>query len=270
MESTGLKIAGVDVSAPSKEGHRLLMLLWGNAGCGKTTLASTAPGKKLWITFDNDALSPVNNRDDIIEADFSAVDSGFVLRASNSPTNPMSLGQTLDKLPDVETIVIDSITSFNEIALEQAIKDTPKADYHNPTLQGYGRRKQYTARFLYGMINLTAKRGLNLIIIGHEDAPEKDEITGEISVNILLGGTLKKEVPIKLSEVWYMEDTGKQHKVYVRPFGSRKNIKTRMFNPGDANSFIWKYDPDTMKGTTLEQLYTKWKEGKYKKLSLPK
>ena len=36
---------------------RVSMMLWGSAGCGKTTFANTAPGKRLYINFDPDGTS---------------------------------------------------------------------------------------------------------------------------------------------------------------------------------------------------------------------
>ena len=41
------------------------LLLWGASGTGKTTLACTAPGKKLLILFDPDGDASIAERDDV-------------------------------------------------------------------------------------------------------------------------------------------------------------------------------------------------------------
>ena len=42
------------IEKPTDMLARMSMILWGDAGCGKTTLAATAPGRKLFIALDPD------------------------------------------------------------------------------------------------------------------------------------------------------------------------------------------------------------------------
>lgn len=37
---------------PDASGSRMFVLVWGNSGCGKTSLAATGPGEKAYIQFD--------------------------------------------------------------------------------------------------------------------------------------------------------------------------------------------------------------------------
>src|SRR4029078_11220812 len=47
------------------ENVRMVMLLWGQAGVGKTTWAATAPGNKLWLSFGDNEHVPVSSRKDV-------------------------------------------------------------------------------------------------------------------------------------------------------------------------------------------------------------
>jgi hypothetical protein len=50
---------------------RLSMILWGLANVGKTTLAATAPGEKLWLSFGDNEHASVAHSDDVHVMDYS-------------------------------------------------------------------------------------------------------------------------------------------------------------------------------------------------------
>ena len=92
--------------------QRMNMLIWGASGCGKTTLASTAPGKKLWILFDPDgttSLLDVKNRDEIQVIDLSKCDCNII--AQLAAENCMGLDKILTDNPEIETVVLDYVTT---------------------------------------------------------------------------------------------------------------------------------------------------------------
>ena len=60
-------LGGLDVVQPKTITRRMAILILSASGDGKTTLAATAPGKKLWISFDSDATACLGPRDDIVE-----------------------------------------------------------------------------------------------------------------------------------------------------------------------------------------------------------
>ncbi len=70
-------LGAVDLSST-----RVALLLWGASGCGKTTLASTAPGTKLWILFDQDGANSLAGRDDYVVLDLT---SFGICRYGSSP-----------------------------------------------------------------------------------------------------------------------------------------------------------------------------------------
>src|SRR6478609_9907931 len=53
------------VKSGADKNVRMVMLLWGQAGTGKTTFAATAPGNKLWLSFGDNEHVPVAHRSDV-------------------------------------------------------------------------------------------------------------------------------------------------------------------------------------------------------------
>ena len=54
-------------------------------------------------------------------------------------------------------------------------------------------------------------------------------MTGAMTVSILVGGKMQSEIPIKLSEVWHMEDTGKERKITTHTIYSVSNNKQLLY-----------------------------------------
>ena len=52
------------IEKPTDMLARMSMILWGDAGCGKTTLAATAPGRKLFIALDPDGDMSIRHMPD--------------------------------------------------------------------------------------------------------------------------------------------------------------------------------------------------------------
>ena len=66
-----IKIGGQEVQSVQGTSSRMSLLLWGQPGVGKTTLAATAPGKKLWVNFDPDGTDSVAQFENIDVVDLS-------------------------------------------------------------------------------------------------------------------------------------------------------------------------------------------------------
>jgi len=88
-----IKIAGLPIQRASAKAHRISLLLWGDAGTGKTSLACTAPGRKLLLNFDVDGDSSIAHRDDVDVIDFSSVGCGITEKFKSS--NPLGLKTVL-------------------------------------------------------------------------------------------------------------------------------------------------------------------------------
>jgi hypothetical protein len=263
-----LKLGTKELTTPKTQVRRMSMVIWGPSGAGKTTLAATAPGPLLWCNFDPDGTSSLGDREDIYIADFSMENPNVVMRFKQD--NCAGIKTLLEEHPEIETVVFDSLTSFNEMSLKHGITEVRGATMEMPTLQGYGRRNSYTMQGIMSFIKATGAFNKHCIVIAHEDAPQKDELTGAMMVSILVGGKMQSEIPIKLSEVWHLEDTGKDRKITVRASRLRKPMKSRMFLTNENSDFKWKYDATTWEGEGIKEWYDAWVDNNGKKIPLPK
>lgn len=270
-----IEIGGIKASTLSDEGkdRRLAILLWGSSGCGKTELAATAPGKKLWLLFDPDGLAALGDRDDIIALDlFNQSDN--IVEKFKQP-NPLKIGKFLEENPDVETVVIDSMTTFGEAAVSHGVtvaKGTSKgksSTIEDPGFAGWGNKNTWVRLCVKNLLEITAKYGRHCIIICHEDKPVTNDQGVVLFISLMLGSSLNEQVPVRISEVWHLNDTGKKHIIAVRPCRQRKPMRTRMFQARDEYEFEWKYDPVSQTGEGIALWFEKWKANHYRKIDLP-
>ena len=259
-----ISLGTVSITTPKTQITRMSTVIWGPSGGGKTTLAATAPRPILWVNFDPDGTSSLMDQDGIFIADFSMESSNKVETFKHE--NAGGIKQVLDDHPEIKTVVFDSITSFNEMALRHGVKG---ASMEMPTLQGYGRRNSYTMQAIMSIIRVTGALDKHVIFIAHEDVPKTDEMTGAMMVSILVGGKMQSEIPIKLSEVWYLEDTGKDRKITIRSSRLRKPMKSRMFSTSGDSSFTWSFDPESWTGGGIGEWYKAWVDNGGKKIDLP-
>ena len=119
------------------------------------------------------------------------------------------------------------------------------------------------------VIRVTGALDKHVIFIAHEDVPKQDEMTGAVMVSILVGGKMQSEIPIKLSEVWHLQDTGKDRKITIRSSRLRKPMKSRMFVTSGNSDFTWSFDPETWTGDGIGEWYKAWVDNGGKKIPLP-
>ena len=256
-----------ELTTPKTQVKRMSTVIWGPSGSGKTTLAATAPRPILWCNFDPDGTSSLMDQANIHIADFSMDNPNVVETFKNEGC--AGIRQTLEDNPEIKTVVFDSITSFNEMSLKHGVSQVRGATMEMPTLQGYGRRNSYTMQGIMSVIKATGAYNKHVIFIAHEDTPSKDELTGALMVSILVGGKMQSEIPIKLSEVWHLEDTGKNRKITIRSSRLRKPMKSRMFITSEGSDFTWSFNPESWDGEGIEDWYNKWVKNDGKKIELP-
>ncbi len=268
-----IKIGNIELTTPKTQKRRLSMVLWGSAGCGKTTLAATAPGPILWINFDADGTVGLGDRDDIFLLDLSTQPDNIVEKFKEA--DPMRISKFLDEHPEIQSVVFDSVTSFGEKAIVHGVVKaamTPKgkgATLEDPGFAGYGNKNLWTLMMTKNLLRLTAKYNKHFVLVAHENTPDKDQNGNVVSITLMVGSSLAEQVPIQLSEVWAMTDTGKERRIAVRPVRARKPMKSRMFITSGKPEFVWKYDADTGVGDTLAGWIEAWYKNDGKKLPLP-
>ena len=258
--------------------NRLTLLVWGLAGCGKTVLASTMPGHKLWLQFDSEGTASIGERNDVTVADFASKPHDVVNDFVERGLYETQFDKVLADNPQFETVVFDSATSYSQKALSYGITSGKadgrgfKASLAQPGISGYGLRNRYTLGTINMLLRLTAKHNRHFAILCHEDTPAKDNDGNIVSITILLGGSLPQEVALQISEVWHMTDTGrpKERLIRIRPFGPRSPMRSRMFDMNSDGLIKWDYDQATDTGAKVGTWYQQWRDGGFKKLPLPK
>ena len=148
----------------SSKGHRIV--LFGTGGIGKTTIACLAPGPVAFIDADESlpTLKASLKENSIkLPTIVSAHDWASVRSALQS-----------DGWDDIKTIVIDTATKLEELAVAHTIK-TVKHEKGNSvsSIEGYGFGKGFQFVFdtflpLLGDLDRHVRAGRNVILIAHE------------------------------------------------------------------------------------------------------
>lgn len=253
---------------------RVSMFLWGPAGCGKTHFASTAPGKILWINFDPDGVASIIDKEKVFVKDYTTEPDNCVNAVKDA--DPFGIGRAITEHPEITTVVVDSVTAFvsRAVAYSAGHKFAPGSVFENPGPSGYGFRNRFTLGLCKSVLLATAKHDRHCIFIGHEDTPTLGGQGDVQEITVLLGGSLKQEVPSQISEVWHMQERNLTRYVQVRQIGLYKPMKTRMFDASKEAEFI---SSDKTNNASLSKdkvilsdLFERWAKGNYNKLELPK
>jgi hypothetical protein len=251
-------IGGMTASRPTDANKRMTLLLWGDAGCGKTTLAATAPGRKCWFNFDPDGTNSLSGMgEDVLVYDLSNAGSS-VLESFKSEGNPLNIKALMEEF---DTFVFDSITNITDKTLTQGIKSNKGATIERPSPAAYATRNALAVRLIKNVMAATTKAKKHVIFIAHEKAPTTDEESGQVLfITIALGGQLSSNVGIDFSEIWhlYQVDGRADRRICIRPARKRKPAKTRMFLQGGAAEFDWKFDAEKEGDTNIKHRIDTW------------
>lgn len=194
------------------------ILVYGNAGTGKTCFAAGFPTPTLYLDFDN----KVDSAAVFFKQDKERLE-GIDVR-SLSPSLTSSPIQELEKIIREElipqeksgqmkykTLVLDSITTFSSAVLAHIVRSNPgikrveTKQGPQPGMQDYGILKREFQRLVPGILGLP----MNVIMLGHIST-EKDDLTGELIRGPLMDGSFAKELPIYFKEVYrsYVDEKG--------------------------------------------------------------
>lgn len=263
MEQLEIKIGGVSASNETNIKTRLSCMIWGPAGVGKSTLASTAPGKKCWLLFDPNGADSLRDTAEWNNCQvFDLSKQPYTIVQQGCTDNPFGLEQYL-KNDTFDTVVFDSATTYLDMCLKYAVATTKSATVEVPTQAGYSRRNSYMKQTLNNLIRLTNKYNKHIIIIGHEDNGQMDDLGNLVKQTVMIGGSSNTAVCITLSEIWYMTETAGKRKVMFAPFGVKTPIKTRMIDTTKCRSIDWVYDLQNG-GKGIKDWFELWNKSKGK------
>jgi AAA domain len=269
-----MKLGNVEVQPTISRREKLVMLLWGKPTCGKTVLASTAPGKKLWLQFDPAGTASLARSDNILVADFSGYKPAQLEAFKQGGVMETDLLKLL-KENNINTVVVDSLTQFGELALKYGItsgkanRGTFKASIEQPGQTGYGVRSAMVLDFVSMVLRVCADAGTHLIFIAHEQESMDDD--GKLNeITLSLGGQGRALIPAKVSEIWHIEDTGKQRNAYLRIHGIKRPMRTRMFLTDERTHFLLPYNQDKAQGDGIAEWYSAWEQAGFNKIPMPR
>jgi phage nucleotide-binding protein len=252
-----ITLGGFEVQSPDQQAQTFSLLLWGPAGCGKTTLAATAPGKKLWLNFDNKGTASLVGRDDVVVVDMSSARPDSLVDKFRTDER-FGLAKFISD-HGIDTVVVDSLTSYAQIALESFIGKEGKSTIEKPGVSAYGARNSLTLRLIQAILRETSRAGAHVIFITHEDAPVTNDDGMVLYITMQLGGKLPDQAALQISEVWFMNDTGKERRIAIRPVRGRKPMKSRLFLTSGDVEFVWKYDVEKPEPKhTIAEWYNTW------------
>lgn len=267
---TVIKIGGVEATPAKARTGRMSMLLWGDAGVGKTTLAATLPGKKLHICYDPEGAQSLSGFDDVDTIDLSA-SSASLVEQFKSEKNPLGLK---DAIGVYDSIIFDSLTNIEDKTLTHGINNTNGATVERPSPGAYGVRSALIIRLVKNVLMVTREAGIHVCFIAHEGSPSMDDKGVITEISLSLGGQLPGKVGIDLSEIWTVYDTGRERRIAVRPVRKRKPMKTRMWQTSGEAEFVWQFDAENPmseknKGHRIEDWWQAYQKNGGDKIPLP-
>lgn len=177
---------------------KVKMLIYGQAGTGKSTLALSSP-KPLIIDCDSGVHRVHYNH---------LGDAGIVQVTSYQDV----LDALKEDLSDYETIIIDTGGKLLDYMAEYIIAKTPKMGKANGslTLQGYGERKcEFTA--FCRKVNMLGK---HLVFVAHRQTQQEGDNFKYVP---LFGGSNYDSLVTELDIVGYLEANGKDRVITFDP-----------------------------------------------------
>jgi hypothetical protein len=270
-----MQLGNIVVQSSADRQELLTMLLWGKPACGKTVLASTAPGKKLWLQFDPAGTASLRRSEDILVADFAGYKPAQLENFKQGGIIEKDLLKLIAE-QGVNTIVVDSLTSFGQLALYYGIstgkanRGTFRASIEAPGQTGYGVRSAMVLDFCAMVLRVASDTKCHCIFIAHDRESMDDD--GKLSeITLSLGGQGATVLPAKISEMWHIEDTGRERLIYTRNHGIKRPMRTRMFLMDDkVTKFVCQYNQVNSTGDGITQWYEAWKANGFNPVPAPK
>ena len=177
----------------------LSVLIYGQPGIGKTTFGVSAPDAVL---FDYDGgVQRINGAHQVP-----------TLQPTSWEDTNIALQEIQNEMPEIKTIVIDTVGKMLDYMSAYIIKTDPKMAMRDGSLslKGYGVRKQMFVNF----IKQLALMGKNVVFIAHEREERRGEETFKRPE---IGGSSANDLIKELDLVGYMYAVGKERVITFDP-----------------------------------------------------
>jgi hypothetical protein len=208
-------------------------LIYGAPKSGKTALTRTAKRPILNLQFDPNAAKVDMLQNPMAEGWYAFLN--FVEQDFDKPTSYSRFIEFTKsfirnkKYESVGTIVIDSITSLSQIAINEVLKRANRAGTHAHQ-QDYPVAMALTWKILNAYLNIPT---CDIIVLAHEEI-HKDEELGTLLIEPLLTGKHRGRVPLLFDEIYIMDasntrnSSGKDFKLYTAPTGRYRSAGSCM------------------------------------------
>lgn len=172
------------------------VLIYGEPGIGKSTLALSAPSPVL-LDFDGGV---------------HRVNGAHIVPTLQVENYEQVIEALKEDLSDYQTIVIDTAGKMLDYMSAYIIKKNPKAASYDGslTLKGFGARKQLFIDFLNNVSSL----GKHVVFVAHGREEKKGE---DRYVRPEIGGSSANDLIKELDLVGYMKAIGKERTIFWNP-----------------------------------------------------
>jgi phage nucleotide-binding protein len=177
----------------------LSVLIYGQPGIGKTTFGVSAPDAVL---FDYDGgVQRINGAHQVP-----------TLQPTSWEDTNLALQELETEMPEIKTIVIDTVGKMLDYMTSYIIKNDPKMAMRDGSLslKGYGVRKQ----MFINLLKRLSVMGKNVIFIAHEREERRGEETFKRPE---IGGSSANDLIKELDLVGYMYAVGKERCITFDP-----------------------------------------------------
>lgn len=211
-----------------KDSEFLRAIIYGSAGCGKTTMIGTFPKPILVFNFD-DKMKPLYGIDGI-----EAVNYPFDKSSECSKVWRQFLKDFREakKDPKYKTLAMDSLTLMNRVLITHIMIMSGKQPEDKPTLPNYGEMKDM---YEYLFIEMNKIQDKNVIMTAHiQEVYGEEDVLLERSP-LITGAKIRAALPALFEELYYMERIGgveDKRILYYRPH--KKALANSLCLQGDG------------------------------------
>lgn len=266
------RIQGIEVKPVTDITPQINMLLWGQSGAGKTTLACTMPGKKLLLCSDPNGANSVASREDVMLYDIS--DLPYSQGKQLMDRDPFGLDGLIQET-GCDSVIFDSLTTLGDLAVNYGISEHSEKGWDGgsiikPHRDAYGARLNLVNRLCINVLKICKRHEKHVCFTAHEATPDKDKEGVVQSISLLLGGQLPNSLGVQFSEIWALYDLpGNKKMIGIRACRMRAPMKSRMFDVSKHAEFLWDFDPLEQSGETIAEWHEQWLASDKRKLRPP-